>query len=167
MINKSDFITYSSRLSFQPNSPFHEKFAIQYVQEYARSRPELCIHQDQHGNILLNYNGTRSKRHPRLILTAHLDHPGLIFHEQITTTRLQFGLYGGVTPCSPKKYRGSDIQYCIAKKSTSIERTYNSCRNRERKSDISYCRDGPSPRLLPILAGDLCNVGPARLAPQR
>ena len=98
MINKSDFIPIARALVSSPTAPFHEKFALQSVHEYARSRPELCIHQDQHGNILLNYNGTRSKRHPRLILTAHLDHPGLIFHEQITTTRLQFGLYGGVTP---------------------------------------------------------------------
>ena len=98
MINESDFIPIASTLVSSPTAPFHEQFALESVHEYARSRPELCIHQDQHGNILLNYNGTRSKQHPRLILTAHLDHPGLIFHEQITTTRLQFGLYGGVTP---------------------------------------------------------------------
>ena len=85
MINESDFIPIASALVSRPTAPFHEQFALESVHEYTRSRPELCIHQDQHGNILLNYNGTRSKQHPRLILTAHLDHPGLIFHEQITS----------------------------------------------------------------------------------
>lgn len=98
MINKTDFVPIARALVSSPTAPFHEQYALQYVDEFARNRPQLRMRQDRHGNILLIYDGTRSRRHPRLILTAHLDHPGLLFHEQITPTKLRFGLYGGVTP---------------------------------------------------------------------
>ena len=98
MFPNSDFISIARSLVSCPTAPFHERYALQVIHEFAKNRPQLALQQDSYGNVLLLYNGTRSKRNPRLVLTAHLDHPGLIYHERIKDTQFIFGLYGGVTP---------------------------------------------------------------------
>lgn len=78
-----------------PTAPFHEHFALEQIYEFVRSRPALKLSQDHHGNLLLLYNGS-SKKEKRLIATAHLDHPGLLWKENLSDKQFLFELYGGV-----------------------------------------------------------------------
>lgn len=94
-MSKTHFATIAQPLVGCPTAPFHEHFALAQIYEFARSRPALKLSQDQHGNLLLLYNGSR-KKSSRLIATAHLDHPGLLWKENLSERQYLFELYGGV-----------------------------------------------------------------------
>jgi len=90
------FIDIARPLLSCPTAPFHEHFALAHIYSFVRSRPRLKIEQDQYGNLLLLYDGTRKRNVPRLIATAHLDHPGLLWRENLDERHFSFALYGGV-----------------------------------------------------------------------
>lgn len=110
------YVCLARPLVSSPTAPFHEDFPLAVVERFAAERPKLKYSRDRHGNVLLLYNGPRSSRQARLILTAHLDHPGLLFQEAIDERTLKFGLYGGVLPTL---LNGANIRlYCTSRGAT-------------------------------------------------
>ncbi len=101
-MEKMRFTSIAQPLVSCPTAPFHEHFALAQIYEFARSRPALKLSQDEHGNLLLLYNGTK-KNDARLIATAHLDHPGLLWKENLTDRQFIFELFGGVNTTLLKK----------------------------------------------------------------
>lgn len=94
-MSKTNFTAIAQPLVSCPTAPFHEHFALAQIYEFARSRPAIKLSQDEYGNLLLLYNGTK-KKCTRLIATAHLDHPGLLWKENINENQFIFELFGGV-----------------------------------------------------------------------
>jgi putative aminopeptidase FrvX len=94
-MSKTNFTTIARPLVSCPTAPFHEHFALSQIYDFAHSRPAIKITQDAYGNLLLLYNGTK-KKCTRLIATAHLDHPGLLWKENIDERHFAFELFGGV-----------------------------------------------------------------------
>lgn len=92
------FLDLARPLVGSPTAPFHEHYPLEVIGQFVQQRPALGVDRDEHGNLLLLYNGTRKRGQPRLILTAHLDHPALLWHEQLAAKQHLFGLYGGVNP---------------------------------------------------------------------
>lgn len=77
-----------------PTAPFHEHFAIEYALSFAANRPHIKVRRDRHGNLLLLYEGAATTQ--PLILTAHLDHPGMVWHENPALDRARFVIMGGI-----------------------------------------------------------------------
>lgn len=96
MSTRRRFLSFARPLISCPTAPFHEHYPLEVVEGFIQQRPALGVERDQHGNLLLLYNGTRKSSQPRLILTAHLDHPALLWKEHIAPTQSIFALYGGV-----------------------------------------------------------------------
>lgn len=96
MTTRQRFLSFARPLLRCPTAPFHEHYPLEVINQFIQQRPALGIERDQYGNLLILYNGTRRRSQPRLILTAHLDHPALLWHDQIAPTQHLFGLYGGV-----------------------------------------------------------------------
>lgn len=56
-----------------PTAPFHEHLVLAEVRRFADERPELLCRADPFGNLHLRLGSEP----PGIVLTAHLDHPGL------------------------------------------------------------------------------------------
>ena len=94
MFPNSDFISIARSLVSCPTAPFHERYPLQVIHDFAKNRPQLALQQDSYGNMLCSIT-VRAVSDIPAVLTAHLDHPGLIYHEKIKDTQFIFGLYGG------------------------------------------------------------------------
>jgi len=81
-----------------PTAPFHEHLVAEAVVAHVASRPWLEMARDPAGNLHLTYTPARSLRTPRLIATAHLDHPGLGFPSPLGRGAFFFERLGGVDP---------------------------------------------------------------------
>ena len=67
------YLEMARRILPIPTAPFHEHLVLAEVRQLADERPELLCRADPFGNLHLRL-GTAP---PAIILTAHLDHPGL------------------------------------------------------------------------------------------
>ena len=70
------FIDIIRSIVKQPTAPFCEGYVKSSVYRFLDNYPLLKYSEDQHGNILIKYDGNTSRKVHRSILTAHLDHPG-------------------------------------------------------------------------------------------
>ena len=62
-----------------PTAPFREQFVIEAISRHA-VQLDLSMQTDMVGNLLLVYDQDRnSGRAPRVVMTAHMDHPGLLY----------------------------------------------------------------------------------------
>ena len=59
-----------------PTAPFAEQHVVRYVERFVKARPALRLSRDRFGNLLVELKGR--SRAPRLVFTAHMDHPGFV-----------------------------------------------------------------------------------------
>ena len=87
-----------------PTAPFHEHFVRRAVEGFAGER-SVQASTDPAGNLHLLYDGPGSEHptrtmagalYPNLILTAHMDHPGLIYGARLAPRDFAFELVGHV-----------------------------------------------------------------------
>lgn len=93
---ESTFLHQAKALTRVPTAPFHEQFTLDLVRTFAAERPRIQTRYDRNGNCLLLYDGGGKSKGELLVLTAHLDHPGLVWHQAISPGRSLFEILGGV-----------------------------------------------------------------------
>ena len=72
-MNTELFLNMARRFLPIPTAPFHEHLILSEVGRFVEERPDLSCRADPFGNLHLRL-GTGP---PEIVLTAHLDHPGL------------------------------------------------------------------------------------------
>ncbi|MEE3234523.1 MAG: hypothetical protein VX294_10180 [Candidatus Latescibacterota bacterium] len=95
-MSKMSFEDVAKPIVKQPTVPFSEGFPISSIYRFLKDHPKLKHTKDVYGNIFVKYDGTTSSKFPRTILTAHLDHPGFRWIEDIDSKTSLFGIYGGI-----------------------------------------------------------------------
>ena len=91
-----DFLQLAKPLIRTPTAPFHEHFALGIARAFAAERP-IQMHHDRCGNSLLLYDGGGQQDDDEfIVLTAHLDHPGLVWRSSQGPDRALFEILGGV-----------------------------------------------------------------------
>ena len=94
---KFDFLRLAKPLIRTPTAPFHEHFALGIARAFAAERPLIQVLQDHCGNSLLLYDGGGQQDDDEfIVLTAHLDHPGLVWRASQGPDRALFEILGGV-----------------------------------------------------------------------
>ena len=145
-----------------PPAPFHEHFAFGIARAFAAERPIQMRH-DHCGNSLLLYDGGGQQDDDEfLVLTAHLDHPGLVWKTSQGPGRALFEILGGVE----LEQAPSDGRAPIRPESPSYSARHprDHCPNGgSRRNALSPSRSGRSTR-QPPRAGDFCDVGFAGLS---
>ncbi len=91
-----DFLQLAKPLIRAPTAPFHEHFAFGIARSFAAERPLIQMLYDRCGNCLLLYDGGSQQEDEFLVLTAHLDHPGLVWRTSLGPGRAMFEILGGV-----------------------------------------------------------------------
>ena len=92
-----DFLHIAKPLIRAPTAPFHEHFAFGIARAFAAARPLIQVLHDRCGNSLLLYDGGGQQEEDEfIILTAHLDHPGLAWRASQGSGRALFEILGGV-----------------------------------------------------------------------
>lgn len=98
------FIELARQIMTLPTAPYHEHFVGDAVAEFAARRPQLVMSSDDFGNLLLRYDGRGEaapgkrggRRLPPLVVTAHMDHPGMAFAQRLSRRDCLFERLGGV-----------------------------------------------------------------------
>lgn len=77
-----------------PTAPFHEEAISAYIKDFCK-RSKLPCSEDKHENLVVHYKHGRARQ--KVILTAHMDHPGF---EVISSNGKEcvVGLLGGILP---------------------------------------------------------------------
>lgn len=92
-----DFLHIAKPLISAPTAPFHEHFASGIARAFAAARPPIQVLHDRGGNSLLLYDGGGQQDEDEfIVLTAHLDHPGLVWRASQESGRALFEILGGV-----------------------------------------------------------------------
>ena len=92
-----DFLHIAKPLIRAPTAPFHEHFAFGIARAFAAARPLIQVFHDRCGNSLLLYDGGGQQEEDEfIVLTAHLDHPGLVWRTSQGSGRALFEILGGV-----------------------------------------------------------------------
>jgi putative aminopeptidase FrvX len=94
------------QLCSTPTAPFAEQHVIEYVRSFVANRPRLRLNSDRFGNLLIQLPG--KARSPRLIFTAHMDHPGCVAKKMLDAKRVQADFRGGVLA---EYVRGAKVQF--------------------------------------------------------
>ncbi|MCY3762347.1 MAG: hypothetical protein OXH50_13935 [Gemmatimonadetes bacterium] len=97
------FLHHARRLMPLPTAPFREQFVMEAI---SRQATELGLEtqSDAVGNLLLVYRGNRDSGFvPRVIFTAHMDHPGLLYSRPVSPRDHLFELAGNVNVDLAKK----------------------------------------------------------------
>src|SRR4051794_8841053 len=77
-----------------PTAPFAERFVVEYVESFVRARRKLRLSRDRHGNLLIELPGKRKS--PRVVFTAHMDHPGFVAGKMLDDRTLDAAFRGWV-----------------------------------------------------------------------
>jgi endoglucanase len=92
-----DFLQFAKPLLRAPTAPFHEHLAFGIAHAFAAARPPIQVLHDRCGNSLLLYDGgSQQEEDEFIVLTAHLDHPGLVWKASQGSGRSLFEILGGV-----------------------------------------------------------------------
>ena len=78
-----------------PTAPFVEDRVVAFVKQFAKARKRLQLQADAHGNLLLELPG-QSRKLPRWVFTAHMDHPGFVVQRMIDHKIAKCFFRGGV-----------------------------------------------------------------------
>ncbi len=89
-----------------PTSPFAEHRVIEWVLQWTKSRKRIAVSRDDAGNVLLELPGI--SRGPRVVLVAHLDHPGFTAQEMEDKKTLRARFNGGV---HAKYFAGQKVRF--------------------------------------------------------
>ena len=95
-VMEKSYLEIARSLCRLPTAPFHEQFTQEYVRTFCAERPRIKTTFDRYGNCFLLYSGSGQKQQDLLILTAHLDHPGMVWKETIGPGLSRFEILGGV-----------------------------------------------------------------------
>jgi endoglucanase len=86
-----------SELCSVPTAPYAEHRVIEYVERFVRDRSKsLRLSRDRFNNQLIELRGKYPAKARRLVLVAHMDHPGFVARKMINGKTLQADFYGGV-----------------------------------------------------------------------
>ncbi len=97
------FLHLAHRLMSLPTAPFREQFVIEAVSRHAEEL-DLAMQTDAVGNLLLLCDREgNSGRVPRVVMTAHMDHPGLLYSQPLSLRDHLFELAGNVNLDLAKK----------------------------------------------------------------
>ena len=88
------FLDMAGRLMPLPTAPYCERFVAAEAAAIAADMPLVTQSVDAHGNLLILYDGAPSGQ--RLTVTAHLDHPGLVYAARLSARDHLFEKGGGV-----------------------------------------------------------------------
>lgn len=77
-----------------PTAPFVEDRVIAYARRFAKDR-NLKLTEDRFGNLLLELRGSK-RNAPRVVFTAHMDHPGFVADKMLDAQTLQATFRGYV-----------------------------------------------------------------------
>lgn len=89
-----------------PTAPFAEHRVIEWVLHWTKTRKRLHVSRDDAGNMLIELPG--ASRGPRLVMVAHLDHPGFTAQEMEDKKTLRARFNGGV---QAKYFMGSKVRF--------------------------------------------------------
>jgi putative aminopeptidase FrvX len=89
-----------------PTAPFAEQHVVEYVKSFVAARPRLRLTSDRFGNLLIQLPGATAS--PRLVFTAHMDHPGCVAIKMLDATTLRADFRGGVLA---DYIRGTKLQF--------------------------------------------------------
>lgn len=78
-----------------PTAPFVEDRVAAYIEAFARKR-NLRLTRDAHGNLLVSLGAPPKKGQRRLVLAAHMDHPGFVATDMVGKGELKADFRGGV-----------------------------------------------------------------------
>lgn len=89
-----------------PTAPFAEHRVIEWVLQWAKARKRVAVSRDDAGNMLLELPGI--SRGPRVVLVAHMDHPGFTAQEMEDKRTLRARFNGGV---QAKYFKGQKVRF--------------------------------------------------------
>lgn len=89
--------------------PFGEHRVIEWITDWAKSRPRIQLGRDRCGNILLTLPGKQPA--PRLVMVAHMDHPGFTALRMTGPQTLQARFNGGV---QARYFNGQSVRFLHA-----------------------------------------------------
>ncbi len=95
-MNEDRFLAIARGVMALPTATYHEHFCRRAAIDFASSRKRLTCRSDEFGNILLFYHGDATAA--PLVMTAHLDHPGLVYCGHDPGGLPLFEVLGGVRP---------------------------------------------------------------------
>ena len=93
-----------------PTAPLCEQFVVDYIREWAGSRPECRLSQDEYGNLRVHLRRGPAHRQP-LLFSAHMDHPGFEAQRMLAPDRLLATWRGWV---APEYFPGSGVRFYSA-----------------------------------------------------
>ena len=92
-----EFLQIAKPLIRVPTAPFHEHFAMDLVRSFVAERAQVQARYDKFGNCLLIYqHGAPNPEGDFLVLTAHLDHPGMVWRQSLGPGLAHYEILGGV-----------------------------------------------------------------------
>ena len=98
-MNEKRFLAMARDIMSQPTATYHEHFPMRAVRSFAAARSGIEWRQDEFGNSLLYYGGAgEGSRKEPLMMTAHLDHPGLVYAGPHSAGGNVFEVLGGGGP---------------------------------------------------------------------
>lgn len=89
-------MTILQELCSVPTAPFAEQRVVAYVEQFVRARRNLRLSRDVHGNLLIELKSARSRKAPRWVFGAHMDHPGFVASKMLDAKMLQAHFRGWV-----------------------------------------------------------------------
>ena len=104
-MNEDRFLAIARGVMGLPTATYHEHFCRRAAIDFAASRKRLTCRSDEFGNILLFYDGGATAQ--PLVMTAHLDHPGLAYFGHHSGGLPLFDVLGGVRP---RLLRGAPVR---------------------------------------------------------
>jgi putative aminopeptidase FrvX len=92
----SEFLALAEPLMRLPTAPFHEHAVAAFARSFAAARPGIRLRADRYGNLLLT-SAARDEDSgcPRMVVTAHMDHPGVAWSSNEAPGLSHFHLLGG------------------------------------------------------------------------
>jgi putative aminopeptidase FrvX len=92
-------------LTSLPTVAGHEHTVIAWIKRWLSasrppyaSAPTWSLHEDRAGNLLISAASNHRPEAPRLLIAAHLDHPGFVVRRVVAPSVLELEFRGGVMP---------------------------------------------------------------------
>ncbi len=88
-------IEWLRELTAIPTVAGHEHRVIDWINHWLNDRPEISSTTDKHGNIELRLSNNEATDNP-IYFTAHMDHPGFVVEEVLSSSEVILAFRGGV-----------------------------------------------------------------------
>ena len=94
---RKEWLGFAMELLSLPTAPLHEGAVAGWLKEFAAER-RMKVSSDRYGNLTIRYRHARRTRGGRLVIAAHMDHPGFAAVKMTGRTRMVAHWIGGVPP---------------------------------------------------------------------